>query len=161
MPTPIGINWGPIWADGIWGAVWAQEAGGDPETISISADTPNVSIAKGGIVDITVTLVRGGGFAGDVTLAVAGLAAGVSETYLTDDTFTGSETTKVIRLSVDGGASTVSNDAYTITASATGPDDSVVNGTVSITEPPSSGGGTRERRRRAIIAVIRHIFGWR
>jgi len=99
--------------------------------ISLSADDATITVADGGSsVAINLTLSRAN-FTGSVSLAVSGLPSGVTGSF-SDSTLTGAETSSVLTISASG-ALAVTDDAFTITASASGVSDSVVNGTVTVT----------------------------
>jgi hypothetical protein len=104
-----------------------------PESTSIIADNAAVSITTDGTSDITVTLTRNGGYSGTVTLGVTGLPTGVTASYPSGQTYTGSTTSRIVRLT-GSSAPNVSADAFTITATGTGGIDATpINGTVTVT----------------------------
>ena len=106
-----------------------------PEAISIAPDDDTVSVVQGQTVDITYTLTREGAYMTDVPLSVIGLPSGVTASYPDGQTFQGSEQTKRVRLTADIAASTVTNDAFTVTAAGNGGSvtDATDNGTVTVT----------------------------
>jgi hypothetical protein len=110
------------------------EAAPDPggESISIAPDDSTVSGPQGSVVYIVYTLTRLGGYSGDVGFAVTGLPAGVTGAF-SDATLTGSEATTTLALTIAGGASLVTNDAFVVTASGAGVDPATDNGTVTVT----------------------------
>lgn len=112
-----------------------------PQSISIAPDDDTVSIVQGQTADITYTLTRVGAYTADVPLAVTGLPSGVTASYPDGQTYSGSDQTKRVRLTVDIAASTVTNDAFTTTAAGDGGSvsDATDNGTVTVTAyvPPS------------------------
>lgn len=105
----------------------------EAETIAIAPDDDTVSVPQGGSAVITYTLARNGGYTGTVTLAITGLPTGVTASLLDGATWTGSATTLRVQLTAAGDASTVTNDAFTATASGSGVTDATDNGTVSVT----------------------------
>lgn len=110
-----------------------------PTSISIAPDDDTVSVTQGSTVDITYTLTRVGAYTADVTLALTGLPSGVTASYPNGATYTGSDQTKIARLTADIAASTVTDDAFTATASGSGVTDATDNGTVTVVAyvPPS------------------------
>lgn len=103
-------------------------------SISISA-TPTSTSALQGEADTssTVTLVRTA-YTGDVTLAASGLPSGATATF-NPNPLTGGVLTSIVTVTNDVAASTVTNDAWTITASGSGVTDATQAMTHTITSP--------------------------
>lgn len=102
------------------------------QSISIAPDDDTVSVVQGGTVQIVYTLTRVGGYSGTVTPAVTGLPSGVSGAW-SDSSLTGGDTTTTLTLTATGGATEVTNDAFTVTFSGAGVSDAVDAGTVTVT----------------------------
>jgi hypothetical protein len=85
-------------------------------TIGVTLNPTALSIPQGGNATVTATLERRGGFAGAVTLAMSGLATGITTT-ITPTQLSGTLTTATITINV---AATVAPQAYTGTLTATG-----------------------------------------
>lgn len=109
-----------------------------PQGISISLSRTAVSGQQGTYEEITVTLARAGAYAGDVTIAVSGLANGLTESYPGGAVFSGVETTKVIRVTIDLNATLVSADSATVTATGAGVSPDSENFTFTITSSGSN-----------------------
>jgi hypothetical protein len=100
--------------------------------ISIATTASAVSGAQGAVVYRVFTLTRTGGHSADVAFAVAGLPSGVTGAF-SDVTLSGAESTTTLSLTVDGAASLVSADAFTVTATSAGVDEAVVACTMTVT----------------------------
>ena len=85
-------------------------------SIQIAANPASLSVPQGGSGSVTVSLTRGGDYAGDVTLSVSGLPAGVTTT-INPAQLTGSTTSATIDVAV---ATTVAVGSYTATITAAG-----------------------------------------
>ncbi len=125
-------------------------------TIAISADDATISVVQGSYVDILISLLRGEGYAGTVTLAVTGLPSGLTASYPDGQTFTGDASSRRVRLTAASDATPVSADAFTITASGADVDPDAVAGEATITEyvPPTFGGASP---RSYVWAFVRRI----
>ncbi len=104
----------------------------EPETIAIAPDDDTVSIPQGGSVVVSYTLARGGGYAGNVTLAITGLPTGVTASLLDGATWSGSATVLRAQLTAAADAPTVTNDVFTATATGSGVTAATDNGTVTV-----------------------------
>ena len=105
-----------------------------PESISIAPDDDTVSVTQGSTVDITYTLTRVGAYTADVPLSITGLPSGVTASYPNGATYSGNDQTKIVRLTADIAASTVTDDAFTATAAGDGGSvaDATDSGTVTV-----------------------------
>ena len=95
-----------------------QPPGQNQGTLTLSATTPAVTMNVGGSGVATVVIVRGGGFSGTVSLAVTGLPAGVSGTFVPASLDAASTTSLLNLTSVSTAAAGTST--LTISASGTG-----------------------------------------
>lgn len=89
-----------------------------PPVIAISASPTATSAEQGAVTNTTVTLTRTA-YTDDVTLSASGLPSGASATFLPNP-MTGATTTSLCTVTNTAGASTVTNDAWTIAADGTG-----------------------------------------
>ncbi len=80
-------------------------------SVSISASPASLTLVAGASGQVTVTLLRGGGFVGVVSLAISGLPNGVSAT-VTPAQLTGATTSATVELAV---AATTAPGSYTAT----------------------------------------------
>lgn len=110
-----------------------------PQGITITPDADVLSKQLGDTFDITYTLVRAGGYAGNVTLTGAAFPAGVTVSYPDGQVFSGGDTTKRIRGVIAGGATPVSNASFTATASGAGVSNYVDSGLLTILTPTQGG----------------------
>ena len=106
---------------------------GDTGSIQLAASTNAVTIAPPGNGSVTVTLTRAGGFTGDVTLAVAGLPAGITA-VVTPQTLTAATSTATINLTV---AASTTPGAYAIVVTGNGQGVSQAATSFQITVPPA------------------------
>jgi hypothetical protein len=102
-------------------AIVALGCGGDGPTggaasIQITVNPATLSVQQGSSNSVTVTITRGGGYNGTVTLAVAGLPAGVTATT-TPAQLSGTTISATIAVNV---AATVAANTYTATVTGTG-----------------------------------------
>jgi hypothetical protein len=102
-------------------------------SIAISASPTATSALQGETDASTVTLVRTA-YTGDVTLAATGLPTGATAVF-SPNPMTGATLTAGVVVTNTVGASTVSNDAWTITASGSGVTDATQAMTHTITSP--------------------------
>lgn len=102
-------------------------------SIAISASPTATSALQGETGSSTVTLVRTA-YTGDVTLAATGLPTGATAVF-SPNPMTGATLTAGVVVTNDVAASTVSNDAWTITASGSGVTDATQAMTHTITSP--------------------------
>lgn len=103
------------------------------DAITLSLDNNGPTVAQSGTVDINATITRINGYSGTVTLSVAGLPSGVTESFPSGATLSGGTLTKPIRFTATGGAPVVTNDAVVVTASGSGVTAVDVNATVTVT----------------------------
>ena len=85
-------------------------------TIDLSVGNPSVSIAAGASGSIGVSIARGGGFAGEVSVAVEGLPAGITAS-LAPATIAAGATTSTITFTV---VASVTPNVYPLTLRASG-----------------------------------------
>ena len=102
-------------------------------SIAISASPTSTSALQGETDASTVTLVRTA-YTGDVTLAASGLPTGATAVF-SPNPLTGATLTAGVVVTNDVAASTVTNDAWTITASGSGVTDATQAMTHTITSP--------------------------
>lgn len=102
-------------------------------SIAISASPTATSALQGETDASTVTLVRTA-YTGDVTLAASGLPTGATAVF-SPNPLTGATLTAGVVVTNDVAASTVTNDAWTITASGSGVTDATQAMTHTITSP--------------------------
>jgi len=119
-------------------ALVAAACGGDggttpTPTISVSV-AGSVSLVQGGTGSTTVSITRGGGYTGSVTLSAEGLPAGVTASF--SPSTLSSETTSTLTLSGSGSA-TVGAGNFTVRAKGTGVTDATASGSVTVTDAPS------------------------
>jgi hypothetical protein len=81
----------------------------------VTVNPPTLSVPQGGNGSVSASLTRGGGFSGGVTLAIAGLPAGVTPT-ITPTQLSGTTASATIDVVV---AATVTQGTYTATITAT------------------------------------------
>lgn len=107
---------------------------GPTGSISLTASPSALTVQQGGTGTVTVTLVRGGGFADPVNVSVTGLPSGVTLSVLPAQ-LTGQTTQAVVTVNV---ASTVPAGTYTATVSgtATGVGTATVTYTLTVTASP-------------------------
>ncbi|WP_437289508.1 hypothetical protein [Sorangium sp. So ce406] len=109
--------------------------GGMPQPgFSIALDRPAVRVARGSSAELTVTVDRSGGFAGDVALSVADLPSGVTASPVV---VPGGETTGVITVAADPLA-TVGGAAPSLRASAAGLEDRAAPVSLLVADPPGA-----------------------
>jgi hypothetical protein len=89
---------------------------GNTGTIQVSASPATLSVPQGGTGTTTVTLTRGGGFTGVVTVSASGLPAGATAT-VDPAQLSGSNLTATVTMTI---ASTVPIGTYTVTVTAAG-----------------------------------------
>lgn len=108
---------------------------GNTGSIQVALSATSLSVQQGSGGSVTATLTRGGGFSGAVSLAIAGLPAGVTTT-ITPAQLSGSTTTATIDVAV---AATVAVGTYTatITAAAQGVGQATVTFDVAVSAPPN------------------------
>lgn len=107
--------------------------------ISISADKSSTTAQQGQTDSFNVTLARTN-YTGDVTIAVSGLPTGASAT-ISPNPLTGATLVAGVVITNTAGASTVTNDAYTVGATGSGVSAATnVNMTHTITSPTVSRG---------------------
>jgi hypothetical protein len=111
--------------------------GGDAAGISLALPSSFGNVTQNGTTARTVVLTRAGSFSGTVSLTVSGLPSGVTGAF-SPSTLSGSTLSSTLTLTASG-ASLVSNDAFTITASASGVSDATVNATISVATASTSG----------------------
>jgi len=102
-------------------------------TISVSI-AGSVSLVQGGTGSTTVSITRGGGYTGSVTLSAEGLPAGVTASF--SPSTLSSETTSTLTLTGSGTA-TVGTGNFTVRAKGTGVTDATASGGVTVTDAPS------------------------
>lgn len=102
-------------------------------SIQVAVTPATLSVSPGGSSAVTVELTRGGGFSGDVTLAVSGLPTGVSTT-ITPPELTGTTASATIDVAV---ALSVAAGIYvaTVTATAQGAGQATATYQLTVTEP--------------------------
>jgi hypothetical protein len=106
-----------------------KRAGNIP-AISIALSDAAPEITQGRTIALTVTLTRVA-YNDTVTPSVTGLPSGVSGSW-SDSSLTGGETTTVLTLTATGGATVVTDDAFTITCSGAGVTDAIANATLTV-----------------------------
>lgn len=107
--------------------------GGMPQPgFSIALDQPAVRVVRGSSVELTVTVDRASGFAGDVTLSLADLPSGVTADPVV---VPGGETTGLITVEADPLA-TVGGAAPSLRASAAGQEDRAAPVSLLVADPP-------------------------
>ena len=89
---------------------------GGTGSIQVAVSPTTLTVAQGGSGSTTISLVRSGGFAGDVTLAVTGLPTGITTT-VTPSRLSGTATSAELDLVV---AADVALGTHTATITATG-----------------------------------------
>jgi hypothetical protein len=107
-------------------------------TIAITLSSSTLSVVQGTSGNVTVNLTRGGGFSGDVTLAVAGLPSGVTVSSATITAGSGSATLSF----VVGAAAAAGNSPITISASGSGVTAASASLTLTVTAAQASGNYT-------------------
>lgn len=107
---------------------------GNTGTITVAVNAATLSVPQGGTGTLDLTLTRGGGFSGAVSLAISGLPAGVTTT-VTPTPLTGATTTAAVAVSV---ANTVAPGTYTATVrgAATGIGEATTTYTLTVTAAP-------------------------
>jgi hypothetical protein len=117
---------------------------GNTGSIEVTVSPAELSVPQGGSGAVTASLTRGGGFDGVVTLAIAGLPAGVSTT-ITPTELSGALADATVDVTV---ATTVATGTYTatITATAQGADDAITTYQLIVTEEEPPVGGAVEYR---------------
>jgi hypothetical protein len=108
---------------------------GETGSIQISLTPPAVSVQQGGSGTFAVSLTRGGGFSGTVTLSVAGLPAGVT-TRITPPQLTGSAASATVEVTAAANAPAGAHTA-TVTATAAGAGPATATASVTVTAPPA------------------------
>ena len=103
-------------------------------TISIAATTAAATAARGTTATYPLTITRGGGFTGAVTLAAEGVPTGVTATFTPASVATGA-TTASLALAVGATAVTGSN-TITVRASGTGVTSQTATVTLTVPAPP-------------------------
>ncbi|MCC6317293.1 MAG: hypothetical protein IT361_06320 [Gemmatimonadaceae bacterium] len=106
---------------------------GNTGTLTLSAGTPAVQLSTGGSATAAVSIVRGGGFSGTVTLALSGLPTGVTGAFnppSLDASTSASTLTLTAAANAAPGLATI-----TITASGTGVTSSTTTVQVVVTQP--------------------------
>jgi hypothetical protein len=86
-------------------------------TAAIALGASTAAIVAGGTTTVAVSLTRGGGFVGAVTVTASSLPAGVSAS---SETIAAGSTTATITLSATPGAAAVTGSAVTVTGTGTG-----------------------------------------
>lgn len=112
-----------------------DDGNGPTGSISLTASPPALTLPQGGSGTVTVTLVRGGGFADPVNVAVTGLPAGVTLS-VTPAQLTGATTQATVTVNV---GNTVPAGTYTatVTATATGIGSATATYTLTVTATPN------------------------
>ena len=112
-----------------------DDGNGPTGSISLTASPSTLTLAQGASGTVTVTLVRGGGFADPVNVAVTGLPSGVTLS-VTPAQLTGTTTQATVTVNV---GSTVPAGTYTatVTATATGIGSATANYTLTVTATPN------------------------
>ncbi len=112
-----------------------DDGSGPTGSITLSASPSALTVQQGGSGTVTVTLVRGGGFADPVNVAVTGLPSGVTLT-VTPAQLTGTTTQAVVTVNV---ANSVPAGTYpaTVTATATGIGSATASYTLTVTALPT------------------------
>jgi hypothetical protein len=105
-------------------------------TFTLTAAQAPVPVLQGGTGEANIAIVRSGGFAGSVTLAVTGVPAGVTATMNPSIT-TGTTSTLVVTTAA---AVATGNATVTITGTATGRPDQTTTATVVIVPSPGGAG---------------------
>lgn len=108
-----------------------------PGTLAVGA-LADVRVPRGAFVDVTITISRGSGVSGAVTVSVTGLPSGVSASTLTIDP---GDNTGVVRVTAAANASTASALA-TVHAEAAGGVSDTTSWTVAVPPPPGAAEGT-------------------
>jgi len=108
---------------------------GPTGSIQLTASPSALTLQQGGTGTVTVTLVRGGGFADPVNVTVTGLPSGVTLS-VTPAQLTGTTTQAVVTVNV---ASTVPAGTYTatVTGTATGIGSTTVTYSLTVTATPT------------------------
>jgi len=110
-------------------------AAGSPE-ITLTLGSANAAVAAGGSTQVQVTIARLGGFVGGVSLAAAGLPAGVTAAF-NPTTIAAGATTSTLTLTAVGGAA-ASSTSITVGASGAG----VAPKSATLSLQVTSGGGS-------------------
>jgi len=112
-----------------------DDGSGPTGSISLTASPSALTLQQGASGTVTVTLVRGGGFANPVNVAVTGLPAGVTLS-VTPTQLTGATTQATVTVNV---ANTVPAGTYTatVTATATGIGSATATYTLTVTALPT------------------------
>lgn len=110
-----------------------------PQGITITPDLDVISKQLGDTFDITYTLVRAGGYTGNVTLTGAAFPADVTVSYPDGQVYSGVETTKRIRGVIASNATPITNASFTATASGAGVSNYVDSGLLTILTPTQGG----------------------
>lgn len=82
-----------------------------PESFSATVSRSTVSIQQGTAEDITVTLARAGALSTDVFVEILNLGANMTPTYPNGQTFSGLDTTKIVRVTADSNANLTTRTA--------------------------------------------------
>lgn len=108
---------------------------GTTKTILVTASPTSLSLQQGATGTVTVNLIRGGGFTGNVNVAITGLPSGIT-TSISPSPITSGTTTATVTVTV---ASTVAPGAYTatVTASGTGVADASAPYGITVTAAPN------------------------
>ncbi len=109
--------------------------GGNNFTISISLANPTLSLEQGGSGTVGVTLERGGGYTGTVSLTVEGMPTGVSATADPASLAAGATSSTI---TVSAGAA-ASPGTYTLTVQATGSEVTAATATLNLTVTEAPG----------------------
>ena len=112
-----------------------DDGSGPTGSITLTASPTSLTLPQGGSGTVTVTLVRGGGFADPVNVAVAGLPSGVTLSVAPAQ-LTGTTNQAVVTVNV---ANTVPAGTYTatVTATATGIGAATATYTLTVTAAPN------------------------
>lgn len=115
-------------------AAACDESTGTTGTLQITLNPGSLTMSPGGSGTATVTIVRGGGFAGPVTLTTAGLPFGVNVAIAPSQLAEGvtSATLSVGAVGVSGAGAF----SFTVTASGLGVEDASTSLHVTVTPPP-------------------------
>lgn len=104
-----------------------------PGTLTLLSATPAATAARGTGATFPLSIARGNGFAGDVTLSAESVPAGVTATFA-PPTLTGSATASTLTLDV-GGSALPGTYAITVRARGTGVAEQIVQVSLSVPTP--------------------------
>lgn len=105
-------------------------------TLTLSLSGGSATLPAGGATAVTISIARGGSFAGNVTLTVSGLPSGVTGSFV-PATLDASTTSAVLNLAALTSAA-VGTSTLTVTATGTGVTAQTATATLTVTQPAIS-----------------------